>query len=588
MLNQMKPDFAPHQNKIKKPKNQIPKHPENRKPTSAQKENSTDIFYHNLVKQVAKKEQAKNKIPGVKPMSKDKIHDNQFALIPKPNRHNNPADIFNNNVNVNNNGDVQVRISLKNRFSVVQNKNNINNNFNNQYFNDFHPDIMNQKKKNGLEIIYRSKSINKEINKDVNNCVNNYIRDNKKINNNIKNNKIKINNKPSLIKIDLSKYENKRLRTPILVHNQQNNINNLQNAPKYIIYNKKNNLPNINANKERSDRNNQQIKLKNLNCNVYKDGSNNMQRSPNTPQSKNSKKNFFANKNIINKNENTNKASKDKCFLSYAYMNDDNKKYRESMEDFYCINPNLSKENTSYSLFGIFDGHSGSEVASFLSTNFAKFLSNELSKIKSTENHEEDNNNYISCIKNTFELIDENIKNNKNIKDDVGSTGTIIFFYKDKNLSKKILICANVGDSKGYLIKKNNIIQITKDHDCKDKDEVDRVKKGGGLVFQGRVFGTLMLTRSFGDKEMKKYGLIATPDYFSEEINEDDLYVVIASDGVWDVISQEDILEMSKNNMSSEEFSKIIIKTAKKKETRDNVSCIVVKLNNNNDFGNNK
>ena len=63
-----------------------------------------------------------------------------------------------------------------------------------------------------------------------------------------------------------------------------------------------------------------------------------------------------------------------------------------------------------------------------------------------------------------------------------------IFFYKDKNLStttKRVLICANVGDSKGFLIKKNNIIQITKDHDCKDKNEVERIKKEGGAVFQG-------------------------------------------------------------------------------------------------------
>ena len=592
MLNQLKPD-TPYHNKIKKPKNQIPKHPKNQKPPSAQKD-SYDIFYQNLLKQIEKKEQTKNRLPSGKQIPKNKNHDTQFAIPPNY-KHNNPA---NNNVNNNN---IDNRVNLKNRYSVLPKNNNINNNnFHYQYFKDFHFDLMNQRNKNDDTTYKRSKSINREINKDVNRdinkCINNYIRNNKKINNNnnnIKNSKLK-NNKPPLFKMDLVKKENhNRLHTPILVHNNQQNYNYIQqNAPKYNINNnnKRKKPPNINVNIENTDRNNPQIKLRNLNYNVYKDVINNLPRPSYTPQNKNSNNIVFSSKNnIVNKNENTNKVSKDKCFLSYAYMSDDNREYRDSMEDYYCINPNLIKENNSYSLFGIFDGHSGIEVASFLSLNFPKFLYNELSKIKLCQNHNENNKNYISCIKKTFELIDENIKNNKNIKDDVGSTGTIIFFYKEKNLSKKILICANVGDSKGFLIKKNTIIQITKDHDCKDKTEVERIKKEGGVVFQGRVFGTLILTRSFGDKEMKKYGLISIPDIFNTQINEDDLYVVIASDGVWDVVNKEDIFEMAKKNLSSEEFSKIIIKTAKDNGTRDNVSCIVIKLNNNNnDFVNNK
>ena len=79
------------------------------------------------------------------------------------------------------------------------------------------------------------------------------------------------------------------------------------------------------------------------------------------------------------------------------------------------------------------------------------------------------------------------------------------------------------------------MILITKDHKCCDANEVKRIRDSGGIVFRERVFGTLMLTRSFGDKEMKKYGVLSTPDIFMKNIDTEDIFVVIASDGVWDV-----------------------------------------------------
>jgi serine/threonine protein phosphatase PrpC len=88
-----------------------------------------------------------------------------------------------------------------------------------------------------------------------------------------------------------------------------------------------------------------------------------------------------------------------------------------------------------------------------------------------------------------------------------------------------------------------------------------------------------MLTRSFGDKEMKKYGVICMPDIYYHHITEDDLYVIIGSDGVWDVVEEEEIFKLCQENISSKELSKKIIQLAKDRETHDNISCIVIKLN---------
>ena len=279
-----------------------------------------------------------------------------------------------------------------------------------------------------------------------------------------------------------------------------------------------------------------------------------------------------------NEDNNKNKITEhlDLCFVSYSYNENPNLEHRKEMEDFHYIKALLNKKlNCSY--FGLFDGHSGKEVGIYLMENLHKIISQEL-KNNIIENSE----NMKNIIKNSFEKIDKEI-NNQNFKNETGSTGTVLLLYKDNNSkSGKSLLCANVGDSKAYLINKNEIKLITKDHKCCDPEEVKRIRGSGGIVFGERVFGTLMLTRSFGDKEMKKYGVLSTPDIFCQNIDENDLFVIIASDGVWDVVEEDEIFKLSQEKISSNDFSKKIIELAKERDTHDNISCIVIKLNKNN------
>ena len=280
----------------------------------------------------------------------------------------------------------------------------------------------------------------------------------------------------------------------------------------------------------------------------------------------------------VQENENnSNQEHLDLCFVSYAYSENPNIEHRKEMEDFHYIKALLNKK-LSCSYFGLFDGHSGKEVGIYLMENLHKIISQEL-KNSNMENNSE---NMKIIIENSFERIDKEI-NNQNFKNETGSTGTVLLLYKDNNSkSGKSLLCANVGDSKAYLINKKEIKIITKDHKCCDADEVKRIRDTGGIVFRERVFGTLMLTRSFGDKEMKKYGVLSTPDIFCHNIEDDDLFVIIASDGVWDVVEEDEIFKLSQEKISSTDFSKKITELAKERDTHDNISCIVVKLNKNN------
>ena len=283
---------------------------------------------------------------------------------------------------------------------------------------------------------------------------------------------------------------------------------------------------------------------------------------------------------------------KSKCFISYAYIDYPNLEHRKEMEDFHCIKQALGKRyNLSY--FAIFDGHGGKEVASFLSINLHHYLINELNNIQFGINDEENINNIIECIKLAFIKIDKDILANDNLANDVGSTATLIFIYynnlnaienynnENQNL-ERTLICANIGDSSGYLINKSNIKLITKHHKCEDASEVKRIRDQGGIVFQGRIFGKLILTRTLGDKEMKKYGVIPEPDFYIKKIEKDDFFVIIASDGIWDVINEGELFKIgNEKKLSSEAFSKKIMDIAKERDTRDNSSCIVIKVNKN-------
>ncbi len=254
-----------------------------------------------------------------------------------------------------------------------------------------------------------------------------------------------------------------------------------------------------------------------------------------------------------------------KLYLDYCYKEDPNILSRQKMEDFHKIIPNLSK-NPIISYFAIFDGHSGEEPAIYCQNHLHEILLNTL-KLNDF--------NIEKSLLLSFQQIDDEISK-EDYNEESGSTATILLIFE--KLNEKYYACANVGDTQCYLIKKNSVIKLSKDHKCSNKEEVERIKKNGGMVFNNRVFGSLMLTRSIGDREMKNYGVCSIPFINLNKINDDDLFFIIASDGVWDVINQNDISHICNYNKSSKEICEEIIHKSINDGTKDNVSCIVVKL----------
>ena len=250
---------------------------------------------------------------------------------------------------------------------------------------------------------------------------------------------------------------------------------------------------------------------------------------------------------------------------NYAYKENANSRYRDYMEDKgkSIINFNSNNDNV---LFCLFDGHGGQEVSKYLQLNISKYWKQIMPL---------NIDNYENKIKNLFLEIDKNLKDNNYYQ--VGSTACIIYITYEN--SKRIIYCCNVGDTRAVLIKNIGQKRLSYDDRASDPNEHDRIVKEGGVVFGGRVYGQLMLSRAFGDWELKTYGVSCIPHILRYEIQNDDKYLIIASDGVFDVLEDEDIYQLSKNKNNSKEYCDDIIKYTIERGSMDNISCFVIGLN---------
>lgn len=265
----------------------------------------------------------------------------------------------------------------------------------------------------------------------------------------------------------------------------------------------------------------------------------------------------------------------------FAYKEDPNYKHRAAMEDMgKCVDKYLN--NPDLGLFTLYDGHGGAEIAKYLKTRLPELFAKILSPLNNKFETEDLNYDIENSINILFSKLDDEIKLTSE-SEYMGSTAVMVLVCKEKDYispltARKVVYCANVGDSRCVLVSNFGVKRLSYDHKASDIQEINRVNNNGGLIFNGRVFGQLIITRAFGDHSLKRYGVIATPHVSKHFVSDKDKYLVLASDGVWDVIMDEELLKLSQTVLNADEFCKLIIKTALLRGTQDNISCIVIKL----------
>ncbi|KAL1168126.1 hypothetical protein V6Z11_A05G064100 [Gossypium hirsutum] len=263
--------------------------------------------------------------------------------------------------------------------------------------------------------------------------------------------------------------------------------------------------------------------------------------------------------------------------------------WRAAMEDAHAAYPDLD-ESTSF--FGVYDGHGGKVVAKFC----AKYLHQQVLK------HEAYATGDIGAsVHRAFFRMDEMMRGQRGwrelailgdkIDKFTGMIEGLIWSPKggegiDQDddwaieegphsdfsgptsgstacvaiLRNNQLVVANAGDSRCVVSRKGQAYNLSRDHKPDLEAEKERILKAGGFIHAGRVNGSLNLSRAIGDMEFKKNKLLpaekqtvsANPDINTVELCDDDDFLVLACDGIWDCMSSQMLVDFIHEQLRSE------------------------------------
>ena len=297
-----------------------------------------------------------------------------------------------------------------------------------------------------------------------------------------------------------------------------------------------------------------------------------------------------------------NEFNKNDIIKAYAY-NTSEGNIRDYNEDTITatklfFNP---KDKTNYAYyFAIYDGHGGDGCSLYLKKHLYKKIKEPTAKgLRNAINETE---------KNFLEKVA--LTPLGNLDDTSGSCGVMVL------IKNKKCIIANLGDSRCVLYRSKRMVFSTRDHKPNSDFERKRIESAGGSIYKSKTHlslyqngkkvevpwrvnpGGLSVSRTFGDIESKeiKFGgkkgvVVALPDIAEFELCDEHNFLVMGCDGIFDVLSNKEIMEcikivlrINKNkkkkiNELCGDFANMIIKSALAKESFDNVSCIVVVFN---------
>lgn len=143
------------------------------------------------------------------------------------------------------------------------------------------------------------------------------------------------------------------------------------------------------------------------------------------------------------------------------------------------------------------------------------------------------------------------------------------------------LYVAHAGDSRAILVHSSgSVTPLTSDHKPNRPDERKRVQDlGGSVVFWGvwRVEGILAVSRAIGDRMLKPF-VVAEPEVKEHVRTSADWFLVVASDGVWDTISNDDAAEIAMKHDDVQDAAKHIMDEAFARGSLDNICVMVIDL----------
>ncbi|KAK1278552.1 Protein phosphatase 2C 70 [Acorus gramineus] len=252
------------------------------------------------------------------------------------------------------------------------------------------------------------------------------------------------------------------------------------------------------------------------------------------------------------------------------------------MED-VCVYQWPLPGSEQFGLFCIFDGHGGSDAAKDVSIMLPEIVADLLSNSE-IKGHVLKVSDASEVLTNAFSMTEASLNHQYE-----GCTATVLLVWGDHN-REFFIQCANVGDSACFVNVSGKEIVMTEDHRVTSLVERTRLKEAGRPLGDGekRLWG-FNIGRMLGDKFLKEQDTrFSSKPYVSAVVHikeESPAFVILASDGLWDVISVKRatqlVLHMKERfgDDSAKKIANDLLNEARNKRTRDNTSLIFL------DFG---
>lgn len=221
-------------------------------------------------------------------------------------------------------------------------------------------------------------------------------------------------------------------------------------------------------------------------------------------------------------------------------------------------------ENIKY--FGVYDGHGqkGKDASHLLRYEIRKKLIKDKNKLPKMQRKDQ----VEKYFKDMFKNIQKKFDNRSNDYELSGSCAICILMIEYK------LYCINLGDSRAVIGSrkggKNIALEMSIDHKPTRDDEMKRINENGGEVSDKisgvmRVFKKndespgLAVSRSVGDIVGHECGVISEPEIIEKEVEAEDLFVLIGSDGIWDAMNSTEVVGLIMDRMETKK--ELVVKT---------------------------
>ena len=173
------------------------------------------------------------------------------------------------------------------------------------------------------------------------------------------------------------------------------------------------------------------------------------------------------------------------------------------------------------------------------------------------------------ALKETFKQMHEEIEK-KNFED--GTAALVVY------LTTNSIWLANAGDSRAIMCRKGRPFPLSRDHKSDSIDEKRRIKNLNGFITEeSRVNGILSLSRALGDCEQQPH-VTWLPDILQMDINNAIEYIIMACDGLWDVVSNDEVVNIVLTEKDPRIAAIKLRDLAYQLGSTDNISVIVVRM----------